>query len=96
MQLEEVAPKLIIFGEEPQRFQGENEHHETLIWLAKSLEVFQELEDTATLLKLFLENMLIQLGSLCSEHTRKPTILQGMILQSPIPIIFLTCMLGLV
>ena len=78
LQLDDViAPKLSIFGEEPQNFQGTLSEGNMQIWLAQTIPFLRQLEEIADILKAFLENLLIQLGSLCAEHTRKSTILQG-------------------
>ena len=78
LQLDDViAPKLSIFGEEPQNFQGTVYEGNLQIWLAQTMPFLRQLEEIADILKAFLENLLVQLGSLCAEHTRKSTILQG-------------------
>lgn len=78
MQLEEdVCPKLVAFGEEPQAAIASSGEGDVQIMMAKALPFLQKLLHLLDRLCSVLENLLLQLGSLCAEHTRKATILQG-------------------
>jgi len=76
---EDFCPKLLIFGEEPQEAAaGGSAEGDLQVMLATALPFLRAVVAILDSLSLLLENLLLQLGSLCAEHTRKATILQGM------------------
>lgn len=83
-QLEQnFCPRLVAFGEEPQLLNpnsGSSSSNSRQTLLMKALPFFQALLSCLDRLTNVLENLLLQLGSLCAEHTRKATILQGLCL----------------
>ncbi len=74
---EDLCPKLVAFGEEPQGSISNSREGDAQLLTAKALPFLQALVQALDRLCLLLENLLLQVGSLCAEHTRKATILQG-------------------
>ena len=72
------CPRLLVFGEEPQLGNPGSSEGEMQLLLARELPFLRDLARLLDRLGLLVENLLLQLGSLCAEHTRKATILQGM------------------
>ena len=79
---QDICPKLVIFGEEPQGGVSASREGDAQLMMAKTVPFLQSLSTLLERLSAVLENMLVQLGSLCAEHTRKATILQGKFLDA--------------
>ena len=73
------CPRLLVFGEEPQLGSPGSSEGEMQLLLARELPFLRDLARILDRLGLLVKNILLQLGSLCAEHTRKATILQGML-----------------